>query len=172
MMTRFERDPWGVVSGGPLGVFETELGPIGVLICYDAEFPLLARALVEAGAEILLVPSCTDSLHVYHRVRVGAMSRALENQCVAVHSVTVGAADWCPAVDQNHGAAAICGPPDIGFPANGIIAEGQMDRAGWTFAGIDRAQIARTRQDGAQANHAHWAEQSTRLAQIRRLSAC
>ena len=78
VMTRFEREDWDVVPGGPLRVFDTTLGPMGVLICYDAEFPLLGRALMEAGVEILLVPSCTEAMAGYSRVRVGAMARALE----------------------------------------------------------------------------------------------
>ena len=49
IMTRFEREDWGVSPGEPLTVLNTELGRLGVLICYDAEFPLLARALVELG---------------------------------------------------------------------------------------------------------------------------
>jgi predicted amidohydrolase len=65
VMTRFEREQWDVVPGGPLKVFDTRLGRIGVLICYDAEFPLLGRALMEAGVEILLVPSCTEALSGY-----------------------------------------------------------------------------------------------------------
>jgi predicted amidohydrolase len=56
IMTRFERYEWGIVSGEGLRVFETALGRLGILICYDAEFPLLARALVEAGIDILMVP--------------------------------------------------------------------------------------------------------------------
>ncbi len=69
-MTPFERD-WGVTGGVPLRVFDTALGKIAVLICYDSEFPLLARAVAEAGAEIILVPSCTESVSGYHRVRTG-----------------------------------------------------------------------------------------------------
>ncbi len=96
VMTRFERETWDVGPGGPLRVFDTALGKIGILICYDAEFPLLGRALAEAGAEILLVPSCTDTEAGYARVRIGAMARALENQCVVVQSPTVGAAPGRP----------------------------------------------------------------------------
>jgi predicted amidohydrolase len=110
-------------------VFDTALGRIGVLICYDAEFPLLGRALIEAGVEILLVPSCTEALSGYWRVRIGAMARALEGQCVVVHSPTVGPAPWSPAVDMNTGAAAIYGPPDLGFPETGVLAEGDAERA-------------------------------------------
>ncbi len=86
VMTRFEREEWGVAASPALRMFDTALGRIGVNICYDSEFPLLARAQVEAGMELLLVPSCTDSEHGYWRVRLGSQARALEGQCYAVHS--------------------------------------------------------------------------------------
>lgn len=162
VMTRFEREHWHVIPGGPLRVFDTALGRIGILICYDAEFPLLGRALVGAGAEILLVPSCTDALAGYSRVRIGAMARALENQCVAVQSPTVGDARWSPAVDENVGAAGIFGPPDLGFPPTGVIAEGALNEPGWVVAEIDLASIARVRAEGAVFNHAHWPESAAR----------
>lgn len=164
VMTRFERETWDVAPGDPLTVIDTPLGRIGILICYDGEFPLLARALAEKGAEILLVPSCTDTEHGYHRVRVGAMARALENQCVVVQSPTVGDAPWSPAVDENVGAAGIFGPPDLGFPADGVIAQGALNAPGWVMAEIDLADIARVRAQGAVFNHAHWPESATRAA--------
>jgi predicted amidohydrolase len=162
VMTRFERETWNVVPGDPLEVIETPLGRIGILICYDAEFPLLARRLADQGAEILLVPSCTDSAHGYNRVRIGAMARALENQCVVVQSPTVGDAPWSPAVDENVGAAAIFGPPDIGFPEDGVLAQGSLNEPGWVIADIDRAAIARVRAEGQVLNHAHWADSAGR----------
>lgn len=162
VMTRFERETWDVGPGGPLRVFDTALGKIGILICYDAEFPLLGRALAEAGAEILLVPSCTDTEAGYARVRIGAMARALENQCVVVQSPTVGAAPWSPAVDENFGAAGIFGPPDLGFPASGILALGAPNDPGLVLARIDPAAIAAVRTKGAVFNHAHWPESAAR----------
>jgi predicted amidohydrolase len=162
VMTRFEREIWDVVPGGPLRVFDTDLGRIGVLICYDAEFPLLGRALVEAGAEILLVPSCTDAMAGYWRVRVGAMARALEGQCVTVQSCTVGPAPWSPAVDENAGAAAIFGPPERGFPETGLLAEGAPNAPGWVMAEIPRGAVSRVRREGAVFNHAHWPESAAR----------
>lgn len=164
IMTRFEREIWGVVPGTGLAPFDTDWGRIGVTICYDAEFPLLARHLVEQGAEILLVPSATDALAGFTRVRVGAMARALENQCVTVHAPTVGLCDFCPAVDENTGSAAIYGPPDVGFPPNGILAETPLNQPGWAFADVDLAAIAHVRRDGAVLNHQHWPEQLDRIA--------
>ena len=159
IMTRFEREQWGVSAGGPLRIFDTALGRIGILICYDSEFPLLGRALVEAGAEIILVPSCTDSAAGYHRVRIGAQARALEGQCYVLQSPTVGTAAWSPAVDENHGAAAIFGPPDLGFPDNGTVAIGEYDRPGWVFGTIDLGKVDAVRRAGAVFNTAHWNEQ-------------
>ena len=162
MMTRFEAEEWDVVPGGPLRVFDTALGRIGVVICYDSEFPLLARALVEAGAEILLAPSCTETVAGFTRVRVGSMARALENQCVVVHAPTVGAAPWCPAVDMNRGRAAIYGPPDRGWPETGILAETEMDVPGWAVADVSFAAIAEVRRDGGVLNHRDWPVHVTR----------
>ncbi|MCC5956519.1 MAG: carbon-nitrogen hydrolase family protein [Natronohydrobacter sp.] len=164
IMTRFEREDWDIAPGQGLQVFDTPLGCLGIVICYDSEFPLLARALVEAGAEILLAPSCTETLAGYTRVKVGAMARALENQCVSVHAPTVGAADWCPAVDMNTGAAAIYGPPDLGFPEDGILAQTALNAPGWAYADVSLETIARVRREGAVLNHAHWAEQEMRLS--------
>jgi len=164
IMTRFEREDWDVVPGAGLTLFDTPLGRIGVVICYDSEFPLLARQLAENGAEILLAPSCTESWAGFTRVRVGAMARALENQCVAVHAPLVGTAEWCVGCEENTGRAALYGPPDRGWPADGILAEGGVDAPGWICAAVSRAQIAETRADGVVLNHRHWAEQAERLA--------
>ena len=160
IMTRFERETWGVVGGGPLAVFDTALGKIAVLICYDGEYPLLARAVCEA--DLILVPSCTEALTGHSRVRIGAMARALEQQCVTVMSSTVGAAAWSEAVDTNCGRGGVFGPPDTGFPATGVIAEGVLDQPGWTYAVVDVDAIERVRREGVVLNRAHWPEQTGR----------
>ena len=157
IMTLYERDPWDVVGGGPLRIFETALGKIGVLICYDSEFPLLGRALGEC--DVILVPSCTEALAGYWRVRIGAMARALEQQCVTAMASVVGPAAWCDAVDMNTGAGGVFGPPDTGFPATGVIAEGALNRPGWTYAQIDLGAVAEVRRAGGVRNRTHWAEQ-------------
>lgn len=159
MMTRFEREDWNVVAGRDLTLFETGLGRIGISICYDSEFPLLARRLAEAGCEILLVPSATEALAGFTRVRVGAMARALENQMVAVHSPVVGQAPWCAGMEENTGRAAIYGPPDRGFPAEGILAEGALGQPGWVLADVSLAAVKAVRQDGGVLNLRHWPEQ-------------
>lgn len=164
IMTRFEREDWDVIPGGPLRLFDTSLGRIGVLICYDSEFPLLGRALSEA--EVILVPSVTEAPAGHTRVRIGAQARALENQCVTVMSSLVGRADWSQVIDESNGRAGVYGPPDTGFPANGVISIGQMNVPGWTHAEIDPAKIAHVRRDGVVLNRLHWTEQEPRMAPV------
>ncbi|MEY8840433.1 carbon-nitrogen hydrolase family protein [Cribrihabitans sp. XS_ASV171] len=164
IMTRFEREDWLIAPGGPLKLFDTALGRIGVLICYDSEFPLLGRALREA--DLILVPSCTEALAGYSRVRIGAMARALENQCVTVMSSIVGSYDWSESVDRNVGRGGIFGPPDRGFPETGVLAEGQLNQPGWTYAEIDLEAIAHVRADGVVLNRRHWAEQNGRSESV------
>ncbi|HRO16372.1 MAG TPA: nitrilase-related carbon-nitrogen hydrolase, partial [Paracoccus sp. (in: a-proteobacteria)] len=158
VMTRFEREDWDVVAAPGLRLFDTPVGRLGVTICYDSEFPLLARRLAEAGAEILLVPSCTDTVAGFNRVRIGAMGRALESQCVVVQAPTVGPCEWNPAIDENRGRAAIYAPPDGLWPETGIVAEGEMDRPGWIKAEVDLDRVAESRRAGEVLPFAHWPE--------------
>lgn len=159
MMTRFERELWGISAGSGLRVFDTALGCIGIAICYDAEFPLLVRRLVEAGANLILVPSCTDSLAGWARVRIGAQARALENQCAVAMAALVGEAGWSAAIDVNHGAAGIFAPPERGLPDDGVLAIGEPDRGGWVTARIEPARFERVRRNGQVLNHRDWAAQ-------------
>ena len=164
IMTRFENELWGVSEGRELRLFDTEIGRLGVNICYDVEFPLIARRLVEAGAEIILAPSCTDGLHGYHRVRTGCLARALENQCYVIQSPTVGEAPWSEAVDVNVGAAAAYAPMDKGFPADGILAMGELNAAQWVYADLELEALGAVRSDGQVLVHRDWPRQSRVLA--------
>ena len=118
-------------------MFDTALGRIGIAICYDSEFPLLVRAMAEAGAELILVPSCTERVAGYHRVRTGSMARALENQIATVQSPTVGDALWSPAVDRNTGAAGVYVPSERLVSETGVLAEGTMNEPQWVTATVD-----------------------------------
>jgi predicted amidohydrolase len=158
IMTPFEHN-WGVTAGNPLRVFETALGKLAVLICYDSEFPLLARAAVEAGADAILVPSCTERISGYHRVRTGSAARALENTIVTVQSPTVGDAPWSPAVDFNVGAAGIYVPPEQGVSDTGVLAEGTLNAAQWVYAAADLAALRRLRTSGEMRNFGDWPAQ-------------
>jgi predicted amidohydrolase len=159
IMTRFEAEEWGISPGTGLSVFDIGIAKLGIAICYDSEFPLIARALAEAGAEILLVPSCTDTLAAYHRVRSACAARALENQFFAVQSSTVGEAPWSAALDVNIGAAAVFAPPDRAVSANGILTEGPLNVPQWVYADLDLDALARVREDGEVLNAKRWSLQ-------------
>lgn len=155
-MTRFEAERWGVEAGAPPGVFETPWGRLGLSICYDGEFPGLVRAQVEAGAWLILMPSCTDTLHGWHRVRIAAAARAMENQCFVAVAPTVGGFAASAALDENHGAACVFGPVDRGFAEDGVVAAGVLDAPGLVFADLDPARLEAVRADGAVRNHRDW----------------
>ncbi|MGR9116793.1 MAG: carbon-nitrogen hydrolase family protein [Gammaproteobacteria bacterium] len=155
-MTRFENEQWLIKSGTELKCFDTEYGKIAINVCYDSEFPLLARKQVEAGANLILVPSCTDTVAGYHRVKIGCQARALENQCYVVQSPTVGGAPWSEAVDINVGAAAIYTPVDRGYPDDGIAAMGELNQSQWVYAEISLSGIETVRAQGQVFNYRDW----------------
>jgi predicted amidohydrolase len=164
MMTRFENEQWLIKGGNELKCFDTEYGRIAINICYDSEFPLLARKQVEAGCTLILVPSCTDTLAGYHRVKIGCQARALENQCFVVQASLVGKAEWSEAVDINVGAAAIYTPVDRGFPENGILSVGTINAVQWVIAEISPNECATVREQGQVFNYRDWPLQYTHVS--------
>lgn len=158
VLTGFERGSAAIEPGDQLRVFDTTLGRIGVNVCYDSEFPLFARRQYEAGARLLLVPSCTDTPAGATRVRVGCRARALENQIHVAQSVTAGEAAWNPALDTNTGIAAVFAPSDRGLPDSGEVARAVADET-WAIADIDGAALDAVRRNGQVANAADWEAQ-------------
>ena len=163
IMTRFEREEWNIAGGRDgLRTFETPLGTLGILICYDTEFPMLARQLAEAGVDLLLAPSCTDTEAGYHRVRIGSQARALENQLPVLVSATAGMAGWSPSVDVNYGRAALYVPADRGMPANGVLCESERvftEESRWLIGQIDATAVSAVRREGQVALYRDWPEQ-------------
>lgn len=123
-MTRFEKDAWEVSPADRLRIFETEFGRVAITICYDAEFPELARMAARQDALILIVPSYTDDRQGYLRVRYCCHARAIENQMFVINASTVGSLPMVPAVSLNYGQASILTPSDFPFARDGILAEG------------------------------------------------
>ena len=159
MPTPWERDPWAISGGRDLKVFDIGIAKVGLVICYDIEFPLLARALAEAGAEIILAPSNTETAWGYWRVRTGCAARALENQIYTVQCPTVGPAAFCTAVENNTGAAGVFAPQDRGLPHDGVVALGEMNKKQWLVATLDLDLTAELRHSGGVRTFAHWPEQ-------------
>lgn len=139
-LTGFEKNSQIIVPGKELKVWETSGLHTGIAVCYDCEFPLQVRAQREAGAQLLLVPSCTDTAAGASRVRTGCLARALENRMLVACATTAGALPWSPALDTNTGEAAIILPMDIGLPADGLAAQTQGSEH-WATARIDIATL-------------------------------
>jgi predicted amidohydrolase len=121
--TRWEREKWDTAPGRQLRLFDTPFGKIAILICYDIEFPELARIVCEAGADILFVPSCTDDRQGYLRVRYCCHARAIENQVFVAMTSTVGNLP-VEGLGLHYGQASILTPSDFPFARDGIAAEG------------------------------------------------
>ena len=114
---------YGMTGGDKIEVIETDCGPIGIVICYDVEFPELPRILAEQGMKILFVPYLTDTQNAYTRVRNCAAARAIENECYVAIAGCVGNLPKVSNMDIQFGQAAVFTPSDFAFPTNGIKAE-------------------------------------------------
>lgn len=122
-VTPTEVSSWGIVGGNKLKVYDTDAGKIGILVCYDVEFPELARLLALQGMEILFVPFLTDTQNAFTRVKACAMSRAIENECFVAIAGCVGNLPKVHNMDIQYAQSAVFTPADFAFPTNGIKAE-------------------------------------------------
>ncbi len=147
-MTRFEKEEWKVSPRLKFRVFETNFGRVAITICYDVEFPEIARAAGREGAHILVVPSCTDDRQGFLRVRYCAQARAIENQMYVVQSTTVGSLPMVPAVSLNYGQASILTPSDFAFSRDGILAEGIPNQESMVIGDINLTTILQARSHG------------------------
>ena len=147
-MTRFEKEEWLVSAGSRLRIFECNEGRFAVTICYDVEFPEIARTAARLGANFLVVPSCTDDRQGYLRVRYCAQARAIENQMFVLHSSTVGSLPTVPAVSLNYGQAAIYTPSDYAFSRDGLLSEGTANQESMIIGDIVLDLIDEARRDG------------------------
>jgi len=132
--TPSEESEWRMSGGDSLRVFETDSGKVGILICYDVEFPELGRLLAMEGLQILFVPFCTDTASGYHRVRYCAQARAIENECYVVAAGSVGNLPGVANMDFQFARSAIFSPSDYAFPENAIVTEAP--------AGLETALVA------------------------------
>lgn len=122
-ITPDEKHYWGCQGGDQLQVFETDVGKIGILICYDVEFPELARILAAQGMRILFVPYWTDTKSAYLRVRHCAQARAIENECYVVMTGSVGNIPNISNMDIQYSQSAVFSPSDYSFPHDSVVAE-------------------------------------------------
>lgn len=148
-VTPGERAEYGIVPGDGLRLFDTPFGRIGVLVCYDVEFPELARLLTLAGAEILLVPFSTDERKAYLRVRYASHARAVENMVYVVLSGNVGNLPQVENFLINYAESAILTPCDFPFPAGGIAASADPNAETVVITDLDVGTLEQARELGA-----------------------
>ena len=122
-ITPSEVNDYGMVGGNKVKVFETDVAKIGILICYDSEFPELSRMMADEGMQILFVPFSTDMQNGYMRVRVCSQARAVENECYVAIAGSVGNLPKVKNMDIQFAQSAVFSPSDYSFPNNAIIAE-------------------------------------------------
>jgi predicted amidohydrolase/GNAT superfamily N-acetyltransferase len=144
---------WGDIQGGDkLSVIHTDKCPIGILICYDSEFPELARILADQGAKIIFVPFSTDTRQGYLRVRYSCMARAIENQCYVVMSGNTGNLPRVHNMDINYGQSAILTPSDFAFARDGIAAETDVNTEAVAIAELSITDLVKARNNGTVRN--------------------
>lgn len=148
-LTPSEPGPWGLTPGADLTLIRLPFAAAAILVCYDMEFPELARQARARGAELLLCPSCTYDIHGLWRVRHTAHARAVEDQVYAVVTGTVGGLDAVEEVSTNAGQAAFITPCDEGFPAGGLVAEGPLNQAATVTAALDFDRLRAHRDGGS-----------------------
>ena len=143
---------WKIKGGSSVDVIQTDVGPIGVLICYDSEFPELARRLVDEGARIIFVPFCTDNRQGYMRVRYCSQARAIENQCFVVLSGNVGNLPKVDNMDVQYAQSCILTPCDFPFARDGVAAEASENIETLTIADVNLADLTWARAEGTVRN--------------------
>jgi predicted amidohydrolase len=137
-----------LVTGSQQMLFNTPLGAIGIAVCYDCEFPEIIRNLTMQGAQLILVPSYTPSLHSFHRVFYSCRARAIENQCFVLMSSAIGKLTFGGSLKELQGQANLFTPIDEGFPDNGIISQGELNKEEIIVGICDYDKLKKVRANG------------------------
>ena len=151
-VTPDEAKIWGMQGGSELRTFDTDCGKIGILICYDTEFPELSRLLADEGMDILFVPFLTDTQNGYSRVRHCAQARAIENECYVAIAGSVGNLPKVNNMDIQYAQSMVFTPCDFSFPANGIKAEATPNTEMILIADVDIDLLRELNQFGSVKN--------------------
>lgn len=154
-ITPHEKRDWVIDGGEKIQVFETDAGRVGILVCYDAEFPELGRMLAEQGVQIIFVPFWTDTKNGYLRVRLCAQARAIENECYVAIGGSVGNLPRVDNVDIQYAQSAVFSPADIYFPHDAIIAEASPNTEMIIFADVELDKLKYLNTEGSVTNLRH-----------------
>ena len=140
---------WGMKGGSEIKTFDTDCGKIGIMICYDVEFPELSRLMADEGMEILFVPFLTDTQNAYTRVKLCAQARAIENECYVAIAGCVGNLPRVNNMDIQYAQAAVFTPSDFAFPSNGIKAEATPNTEMTLIADVDLDMLKKLHEMGS-----------------------
>ncbi len=151
-ITPHERRDWVIEGGDQLQVFNTDAGRIGILICYDVEFPELGRLLAAQDMDILFVPYWTDTKNGYLRVRSCAQARAIENECYVVICGSCGNLPQVENLDVQYSQAAVFSPSDFSYPHDAVMAETTPNTEMIMFSDLDLDKLKLTRSEGSVNN--------------------
>ena len=147
-----EEADWALTGGDRLRVFDTDEGKIGILVCYDVQFPELARLLTERGMQILFVPYLTDTRSGYLRVRHCCQARAVENEIYVVATGSTGTIPNLAYMDIHYSQSVIFTPADFSFPHDAIKAEATPNTETTLVADLDLELLKDLREQGAVRN--------------------
>lgn len=151
--TPHEKKDWVMEGGDKLKLFETDFGRIGVLICYDVEFPELSRLLADQEMQILFVPFWTDTKNGYLRVRRCAQARAIENECYVAIAGSIGNLPKVDNVDIQYGQTAVFSPSDFAFPHDAIMAETTPNTEMTLIVDVDLDKLQILQNEGSVRNY-------------------
>lgn len=151
-VTPDEAKVWGMKGGNEIKVFDTDCGKIGVLICYDVEFPELSRIQADLGMNILFVPFLTDTQNGYSRVRNCAQARAIENECYVAIAGSVGNLPKVHNMDIQFAQSVVFTPCDFAFPTNGVKAEATPNTEMILISDVDVDLLKELHENGAVRN--------------------
>lgn len=151
-VTPDEAKVWGMQGGTKIEAFDTDCGKIGILICYDSEFPELSRLLADQGMDILFVPFLTDTQNGYSRVRHCAQARAIENECYVAIAGSVGNLPNVHNMDIQYAQSMVFTPCDFSFPTNGVKAEATQNTEMILIADVDIDLLRELHQFGSVRN--------------------
>jgi predicted amidohydrolase len=148
-ITPHEKKWWGVQSGNKVSVFDTDKGKVAILICYDCEFPELARIATSKGAKIIFVPFNTDDRRGYLRVRYCSQARAIENQIYIIITGCVGNLPNVENLDVHFSQSAIFTPSDVEFSREAIATEATPNTETLIYQDLDLNLLKRNREMGS-----------------------
>ena len=151
-VTPDEQKFWGLSQGSQVKTFDTDCGRIGILICYDVEFPELSRLMADQGMQILFVPFNTDTQNAYNRVRICAQARAIENECYVAIAGSVGNLPKVQNMDIQYAQSAVFTPCDFQFPYDGRRAEATPNTEMILVADVDLNQLSELHTYGSVRN--------------------